>query len=374
MDNKKLFENITLPNGVTINNRVVMAPMTTWGSNDDNTVSDNEISFYTRRARNLGMTITGCTHVSANGIGFENEFSAYDDKFIPGLSKLASSIKEQNTKAILQINHAGNKALQHLIKDSDVVSASYIATLDTEFAEACKTRPLSEKEILEIIKNFGETTRRAIKAGFDGVEIHAAHGFLIQNFTSPYFNKRLDKWGGSLENRIKFPIEITREIKKVIIEENKPNFILGYRLSPDEPMENALRIEHTYKIIDEVIKIGIDYIHISLPNALQDKPVNNKDHTYLELLSKYIDRRVPTIYAGSIKTFSEAELLLENCDFVALGRILVTDPDWLEKAKYNKSQEIVTKLDLQNINNLKLPQKLVKEIIKNKGWFEIEGD
>lgn len=374
MTNNKIFKPITLPNGVEIKNRIVMAPMTTWGSNEDNTVSDAEINFYTRRAKNLGMLITGCTHVSYNGIGFENEFSAYDDKFIPNLTKLATEIKKYNTKAIVQINHAGNKALQHLIKDADVVSASNIETLDTEFAASCKTRQLSEEEILDIIKSFGETTKRLIQAGFDGIEIHGAHGFLIQNFMSPYFNKRTDKWGGSLENRMRFPLEIVKEIKKVTIESGKKDFILGYRISPDEPMENSLRIEDSIKLIDELIKLNIDYLHISLPNALMDKPVNNKNDTYINILSNHINKKIPTIVAGTIKNKEEVEKALEKVDFVALGRILITEPDWLEKVENNKNEEIRRALNLEKLDDLALPKKLVSEIVKNKGWFEIENN
>lgn len=374
MTNNKIFKPITLPNGVEIKNRIVMAPMTTWGSNGDNTVSDAEINFYTRRAKNLGMLITGCTHVSYNGIGFENEFSAYDDKFIPNLTKLATEIKKYNTKAIVQINHAGNKALQHLIKDADVVSASNIETLDTEFAASCKTRQLSEEEILDIIKSFGETTKRLIQAGFDGIEIHGAHGFLIQNFMSPYFNKRTDKWGGSLENRMRFPLEIVKEIKKVTIESGKKDFILGYRISPDEPMENSLRIEDSIKLIDELIKLNIDYLHISLPNALMDKPVNNKNDTYINILSNHINKKIPTIVAGTLKTENEVEQVLEKVDFVALGRILITEPDWLEKVENNKNEEIRRALNLEKLDDLALPKKLVSEIVKNKGWFEIENN
>lgn len=374
MTNNKIFKPITLPNGVEIKNRIVMAPMTTWGSNEDNTVSDAEINFYTRRAKNLGMLITGCTHVSYNGIGFENEFSAYDDKFIPNLTKLATEIKKYNTKAIVQINHAGNKALQHLIKDADVVSASNIETLDTEFAASCKTRQLSEEEILDIIKSFGETTKRLIQAGFDGIEIHGAHGFLIQNFMSPYFNKRTDKWGGSLENRMRFPLEIVKEIKKVTIKSGKKDFILGYRISPDEPMENSLRIEDSIKLIDELIKLNIDYLHISLPNALMDKPVNNKNNTYINILSNHINKKIPTIVAGTIKNKEEVEKALEKVDFVALGRILITEPDWLEKVENNKNEEIRRALNLEKLDDLALPKKLVSEIVKNKGWFEIENN
>lgn len=371
--NKKIFNNIILPNGVEIKNRVVMAPMTTWGSNNDNTVSDEEIKFYTRRCKNLGITITGCTHVSYNGIGFENEFSAYDDKFIPRLTKLATEIKKQNTKAIVQINHAGNKALQHLINNEDVVSSSNIETLDTEFAKSCKTRAMTHIEILDTINNFGKTTKRLIQSGFDGVEIHGAHGFLIQNFTSPYFNKRIDEWGGPRENRLKFPIKIVEEVLKTRKNSGKKNFIIGYRLSPDEPMENSLSIEDTYALIDKLIELNIDYIHISLANALIDKPFfNNNNKTYLEIIVNYVNKRIPLMVAGSITTPKQFLKILENnYDFVALGKILVTDPDWLLKVSNNEENNIIEELDLEN-KNLELPKKLIDEIIKNKGWFKIK--
>lgn len=366
----KLFQSFTLPNGVEIKNRIVMAPMTTWGSDNNNFITDSEISFYTRRAKNIGMVITGCTHVSKNGIGFENEFSAYDDKFLPVLTKLATKIKAEDTKAVVQINHAGNKALQHLIGDLDVVSASDIETLDTEFASSCKTRSMTELEIKEVIKDFGTTTKRLIDAGFDGVEIHGAHGFLIQNFMSPFFNKRTDEWGGNLENRMKFPLSIVREIKE-IIKENNPNFILGYRISPDEPMDNALRIADNLVLIDRLIELGIDYLHISLPNALVDKPVDNNKETYLTVIENHVAGRVPLIVAGQIKTPTQATEILDNgYDFVALGRILVNDPDWATKVLNGEENKIETKLYTTN-KDLCLPEKLIEEIIKNIGWFDI---
>lgn len=365
-----IFKNFTLNNGEIIENRIVMAPMTTWGSNDDHTVSDEEISFYTRRGKNLGMVITGCTHVSKNGIGFEKEFAAYDDKFLDGLTKLATEIKKVNTKAILQINHSGNKAPHYLLDDKTPVSSSNIPTIDTEFIKATTPKSLNEKEIIKIIEDFGKTTERAIKANFDGVEIHAAHGFLIQNFTSPYFNKRSDNWGGSLENRLKFPLKIVSVLKNVIKNSMKPEFILGYRLSPDEPMENALSIEDTLILIDKLIELKVDYIHISLANALNDKPKNYTE-PYLKIISKHVNKRIPLIVAGNITTKLDAEKILEcGYDFVALGKVLVTDPDWLEKIK-NNNKNIQTKLNINN-KDLKLPKKLIEEIIKNKGWFYIE--
>lgn len=369
MTKHKIFHPFTLPNGTKISNRIVMAPMTTWGSNDDNTVSEEEIAFYTARAENLGMLITGCTHVSYNGIGFENEFSAYDDKFLPGLSKLAQAIKEKNTKAILQINHAGNKALQHLIKDA-VVSASNIETLDTEFASSCPTRALTEEEIFAIIEDFAKTTERAIKSGFDGIEIHAAHGFLIQNFMSPYFNKRDDIWGGSLENRMRFPLEIVKKCKDTI-SNLKPNFILGYRLSPYEDLLDGLTLEDNYILIDNLVNIGVDYLHISLQNTIKEKP-KQEGHTYLELINTYVNNRIPLMVAGNIKDIETINKTLENCDFVAIGHALLTEPKFLEKIK-NGTKDIELSLDFNKLTELSLPKKLVSEIIKNEGWFKIKN-
>lgn len=368
---KTIFDEITLKNGAKLNNRIAMAPMTTWGANDDHSISDEEINFYTKRAKHLGLLITGCTHVSHNGIGFENEFSAYDDKFLPGLTKLAQSLKPYQTKSIVQINHAGNKALAHLIQDEDVVSASAIETLDTEFALPSKTRALTEDEIYQIIKDFGLATKRIIAAGFDGVEIHGAHGFLIQNFMSPYFNQRTDKWGGSLENRARFALEIVKEIQTVIKTEAKSDFILGYRLSPDEPMANALRVEDNFYLIDKLIDLGIDYIHISLPDALNTAPVNHIGLKQIELLSSYIANRCTSIVAGNLKDKQQLEEALNYVDMVAIGRSLLTDPDFVSKLK--AKQPIIQSLDLENTKQLALPNKLVEEIIKNKGWIAIQS-
>lgn len=190
-----LFEPFVFANGITLRNRVVMAPMTTWSANDDGTISDEEVSYYRRRVNGVGLVLTGCTHVSANGIGFTGEFASYDDSFTPSLRRLAAAAKSGGAPAILQIFHAGSKAVPALIPDGDIVSASSLQVSPGPF-NPCggTTRALSHDEILDVISAFGEATCRAIEAGFDGVELHAAHGFLIQNFYSPLYNHRDDEW------------------------------------------------------------------------------------------------------------------------------------------------------------------------------------
>lgn len=369
-----LFEPFTFKNGITLKNRIVMAPMTTWSSNDDYTVSDEEVDYYKARVNGVGLVITGCTYVKSNGIGFLNEFAGYDDKFIPSLRKLANAVKSGGATAILQIFHAGNKALPNLVPNGDVVSASPVKTEAGPFAPALLPRELSHEEILDIIDSFGETTRRAIEAGFDGVEIHGAHGFLVQNFLSPLFNIRNDEWGGSLEKRLSFPLAVIKKIKDVIKKYAKNPFILGYRISPEESEEGGLRIGDTYELINRLIEVNVDYIHVSLPSALDSKPIDNENEkTYLELINKCVNGRVPIMVAGSIFTPDNVtEALNKGASLTAIGHALVINPDWVEKVENDKEDEIRTSINSSKVNELVLPQKLWSVLKNSAPWFIIE--
>nr|WP_315257255.1 hypothetical protein [uncultured Duganella sp.] len=157
MKHSKLFEPLEVLPGLTLRNRLVMAPMTIWASNADGTVSDEEVAYYRRRARDVGMVITGCTHVQANGVGFTAEFAAYDDRFIPSLRKLARAAKSGGAPAILQIFHAGVKTLPALV--TDVVAASAVAGDGGPFAAPITPRELSGEEIIDVVNAFADATR-----------------------------------------------------------------------------------------------------------------------------------------------------------------------------------------------------------------------
>ena len=187
-----LFQPFTLRSGMELKNRIVMAPLTNWSSNEDGTVSDAELAYYIHRAKGVGMVITACAYVTPNGKGFAGEFSAHSDEMIPSLRRLATSLKEQGTKAVMQIFHGGRMCPPELVPNGEIVSASAVAA---EQEGASVPRELRDQEIEEIIHAFGEATRRAIEAGFDGVEIHGANGYLIQQFFSPHSNRSTDKWG-----------------------------------------------------------------------------------------------------------------------------------------------------------------------------------
>lgn len=369
-----LMESFTFKNGVTLRNRVVMAPMTTWASNDDYTISDAELNYYKKRVTGVGMVITGCTRVQPNGIGFANEFAAYDDSFIPSLRKLAEATKSGGARAILQIFHAGNKALPAFTPNGEVVSSSALETEATAFAPSVTPRELSHDEILEVIHAFGEMTRRAIEAGFDGVELHGAHGFLLQNFMSPFFNRREDQWGGSLENRLRFPVAVIREIKSVIKKLATKPFTLGYRISPDEPQEGGLRMQDTYALIERLIEEDVDYVHASLASALSSKPVDSQDEkTYLELIVEKANGRIPVLAAGSMVTPDDvASGLDKGLALAVVGQGLIMNPDWIEKVQNGQESEIQTTIKTSKVSELELPEKLWGVIQASGPWFKLE--
>ena len=369
-----LMESFTFKNGVTLRNRVVMAPMTTWASNDDYTVSDEELNYYKKRVTGVGMVITGCTRVQPNGIGFANEFAAYDDSFIPSLRKLAEATKSGGAQAILQIFHAGNKALPAFTPNGDVVSSSALETEATAFAPSVTPRELSHDEIMEVIHAFGEMTRRAIEAGFDGVELHGAHGFLLQNFMSPFFNRREDQWGGSLENRLRFPVAVIREMKSVIKKLATKPFTLGYRISPDEPQEGGLRMQDTYALIERLIDEDVDYVHASLASALSSKPVDSQDEkTYLELIVEKANGRIPVLAAGSMVTPDDvASGLDKGLSLAVVGQGSIMNPDWIEKVQNGQESEIQTTIKASTVSELELPEKLWGVIQASGPWFKLE--
>ncbi|KJF70189.1 NADH-dependent flavin oxidoreductase [Agrobacterium arsenijevicii] len=375
--NTSLFEPFSFPNGLTLRNHVVMAPMTTWSASDDQTVSDEEVSYYRRRAQGVGMVLTGCTHITANGIGFTGEFASYDDKFMPSLRRLADAAKSGGAPAVLQIFHAGNKAEASLVPAGDVVSASTVPVAAGPFnAAGVVPRALNHDEILDVIFAFGAATRRAIDAGFDGIELHGAHGFLLQNFFSPLYNQRDDVWGGSAENRMRFPIAVVLEVKRVIAEHAKRPFLLGYRISPEEAEDGGLRIDDAYGLIDRLIETGVDYIHASLSNVLEAKPVDSSDdRTIAELIANRVSGRIPVVAAGQIRTPEQAKRALDlGLALVAVGQGLVINPNWVELSKSGSENQIEVEVRTSKVPEIEIPAKLWGVIQAATGWFKVKDD
>lgn len=378
MTNKhpSLFSPFMLTEKIKLRNRIVMAPMTTWSANPDGTISEQELEFYKRRSQNVGLVITGCTYVTPSGIGFTHEFAAYDDRFINSLEKLAAAAQSGGAPAILQIFHAGNKAIPEIVPNNDVISASASSVKTGDFMKrVVQSREMTENEIQETIRAFGDVTKRAIKAGFDGIELHGAHGFLLQNFFSPLFNQRNDRWGGDLEGRMRFPLAVLQEVKNVVYEYATKPFAIGYRISPEESATGGLRIEDTYKLLDRLISSGISYIHTSLVSINESYPVESPNGPRtIELILNHIAGRVPVIAAGKIRTPSQAqEAISTGLPLVAIGKGLVINPEWVTLAESGRGHEIQTTLNPQLVPELTIPDKLWNQIQASKGtgWFPL---
>lgn len=251
-----------------------------------------------------------------------------------------------------------------------MVSSSAVKSEETELVDCVVPRELTDSEIVEVIKAFGEATRRAIEAGFDGVEIHGAHGYLIQNFLSPFSNKRSDRWGGSLENRLRFPLAIVEEIQKTIDQYATKDFILGYRISPDEPMEGGLQVADTLVLAQRLSQMGVGYIHLSLEDAGVSKPVGI-DQTYVALFAEKIAGKSRLMATGSVQSKAGIEqVLAEGADLVGIGRALVSDPQFVEKIKAN--QPVNLSISKTHAAQLQLPEKMMSAIQSMGNWFEFE--
>ncbi|MGE7762386.1 NADH-dependent flavin oxidoreductase [Peribacillus sp. NPDC097895] len=363
-----LFESFNLGKGMEVKNRLVMAPMTNFSSNPDGTVTDAEVKYYERRSNGVGMVITACTYVTANGKGFHGEFGGDTDEMIPSLRRLASAIKAKGAKAILQIFHGGREVPPELVPNGDVVSAGNIPS---EGEGKPVPRSLTEKEIELIILDFGETTRRAIEAGFDGVEIHGANGYLLQQFFSPHSNRREDKWGGTLEKRLTFPLAIVDEVKKAVAEHAKNPFIVGYRFSPEEPETPGITMDDTLALVDGLAKKDLDYLHISLMDFWSKARRGAEvDRARIEIIKERVGDQVPVIGVGSIYTADDAITALQSgVPLIALGRELIIDPEWVQKVEQGRESEIITKINKDNQQQLEIPDPLWQVIIHSPGWF-----
>ncbi|NOU58362.1 NADH-dependent flavin oxidoreductase [Marinifilum caeruleilacunae] len=369
-----MFQEFKLNKEVTLRNRFVVAPMTTWGSNDDLTVSDIEADYYAARAKGVGMFITGCTFFQANGQGFDNQFYAGTDEFIPSLKKMADAIKAGGAKAVLQIFHGGRMADP---SKGELVSASAIKPNHNFFGDTIEEMPtpreLTTKEVWEFIDGFYHATVRAIKAGFEGIEIHGANTYLIQQFFSPHANRRTDEFGGDVYKRMKLVLELIKVANKARDEYADDRFIIGYRFSPEELENPGISMDDTLKLVDRLSDERIDYLHISshhyANSSIRDK---SDDRKIGKRLLQTIAGRKPLIGVGGINTKEDAEDALNNIgyDLLAIGKAIVTDPNWVEKVQNNEEPELG--IDLDYYQDIIIPERFAKTVGQFEGWFKVK--
>ncbi|WP_027109044.1 NADH-dependent flavin oxidoreductase [Lacticigenium naphthae] len=371
--NDSLLDSYTLPSGTILRNRILMAPMTHSSSTAEGEVTDDEVHYYTEHARGVGAVITACAYVQPNGKGHLDAFGVDTDARIAGLKKIATGIKSEGSKAILQIFHAGRMSPSEFIGGTKPVSASSVKALREN---AVTPKSLSHEEILEIIESFKQATRRAILAGFDGVEIHGANTYLIQQFFSPHSNRREDQWGGTLENRSKFPFAIIHAVQEAVTEHAEQPFIVGYRLSPEELEQPGITIADTFFLIDKLAEEHLDYIHVSLGNAFQGSIRDKKETTPVLLrIKEKIADRTPLIGVGKIETAEDANKVRDaGIPLLALGRALIYEPDWVQKYESGHADTIRTYLTPDSKEERHIPYGLWDKVLSVPGWFNFKEE
>ena len=348
------LQTYTLKNGATLKNHVAMAPMTTKSSYYNGALTDDEIRYYSMLRGGVGMLITGAFSVHPLGKGFEGGPAVWNDAYLSQLQHLASAIKINDTKAIIQLFHAGRKSTTAILRGEQPVSASAVAAEWPPNSE--EPRALSENEIGEIIQDFAKATKRAIQAGFDGVEIHGANTYLIQQFFSPHSNRRTDSWGGRRRERMRFAKEILKAVKTVISEYAKTDFILGYRLSPEELETPGIRLEDSLDFVEHIQK-DIDYLHLSI-GSYNRTSLNNKNDTVplVSHFKKVLNPSVPPVTVGTIKSPADAQAAMAlGADFIALGRSLINEPKWVQKVETNSEKSIRYQLNPVDMDDLAIP-------------------
>ncbi|MGL2224489.1 NADH-dependent flavin oxidoreductase [Oenococcus oeni] len=347
----KFLEPYTFKNGMTVKNRVVIPPMTEASSFEEGSITTDELRYFRIHSGGVGMFISPVANVSESGKGFEGQLSIKDDRFLPGLTKMASAMKQGGAKAILQIFHAGRMSNSKVLRGTQAVSASAVAA---ERPNAETPRELTNPEIEQIIDDFGEATRRAIQAGFDGIELHGANTYLLQQFFSPHSNRRTDKWGGNVQKRMTFALEVIKRVHSVVTQYAKEPFIVGYRISPEEIETPGIRLADTMQFIDVLADQPIDYLHISMGYVWRTSLNDETDTEPIILkIKRQIHNRLPLISVGSVEQPADAEKVLDaGIDFVAIGRELLREPNWVQKVESNDEESIRYTISIQDLDEL----------------------
>lgn len=368
----KILAPFTFPvSGIELANRVVMAPMTTFSGNDDGTTNDAEVAYYQNRNEAAGLLISACAYVEKQGKGFHGQIGVDSDELIPSLKRIADALKEKGGKAVLQIYHGGRMSPPAELPDGQTVSASAVPA---ERPEAQVPREMTETEIEKTIEDFGSATRRAIAAGFDGVEIHGANTYLLQQFFSPHSNRRTDRWGGDLTKRMRFPLAVVDAVKATAADAGRP-FLVGYRISPEELENPGIAMADTLLFADELANKGLDYLHVSIMDIWSGSIREKDDATSRTILiMEKVGHLLPIIGVGGIHTPQDAEKVLETgISLVAMGRELLMEPHWTKKVSENAVEQIETALDTNAQDRLVIPGPLWHGLVSRTGWIPLKN-
>tara|TARA_Y100001934_G_scaffold262631_1_gene337318 strand:- start:9032 stop:10141 length:1110 start_codon:yes stop_codon:yes gene_type:complete len=311
-----VYSPLTFIRGPVMPNRFMLAPLTNLQSHPDGQLSDDEFHWLTMRARGqFGLTMSCAAHIQSIGQGFPGQLGNFSDMHVEGMARLAAGIKEHNSVAVMQLHHAGMRS------PADLIGGQPVCPSDNEEFGA---RALSTAEVERLCEDFIQAAVRADQAGFDGVELHGAHGYVLCQFLSPDINQRSDQYGGSLENRARLLFDIIDGVRARC----RPDFNLGVRLSPER---FGIRLDESKAVARRLFdEARIDYLDMSLWDVFKE-PVEEAYHG-TRLLSHFTELprgEVRLGVAGKLKTAESVRRALEEgADFVLLGRAAILHHDF----------------------------------------------
>jgi 2,4-dienoyl-CoA reductase-like NADH-dependent reductase (Old Yellow Enzyme family) len=322
---------------VEIKNRIVMPPMTTRTADAEGFVTDDSVAYYMARVRGgVGLITVEMASPEKCGRHRRHEIGIYDDRFLPGLSRLVGEIHRGGAKASIQLGHGGGHTRADICGETPIAPSAIAHPVYETTFETIVPQEMTKARIAETTAAHVAAALRAQKAGFDCVEIHAAHGYLISQFHAPFENRRRDDYGGSLENRARFGLDILRAVKAAV-----PELGVVYRLSVEDFFPGGLTFDEGRQIALWAASSGADALHISaghyrsLPSAqIVLPPMSYPDGTFLDYATDIKGKvAVPVIAVGRLgdPALAQDAVASGKADFIALGRTLVADPQWVEK-------------------------------------------
>ena len=376
VDNSSLFEKYKLNNNVVVPSRLAIAPMVLFASDDQGQITDEERSYLSHHASEIGLYILGAVSSSIEGIGIKTQGRAISEKDMPSLKEKAKIIKDQGALAICQIVHAGLYGGKQHSGKTPLCPSKEVGNKELEkngrLNDDTRNEEMTNEDILRIIKDYANATELALKSGYDGIEIHGANNYLIQQFYSGYYNKRNDEWGGSLEKRMRFPLEIVNACCSIRDKYKKPEFIIGYRLSPEEPFEDGITMTETLELVKNLVKKPIQYIHISQKNYFQEaRRGEGAGIPRLKLIHEITKGKVALIGVGGLYTDKDFNKALNSgySEFIGAGRASLLNKDLGILLKEGKGDKINLVLEPEHPEKYDLPKTLWDLCVKGGDWL-----
>lgn len=319
-----------------LKNRIVMPPVATYETAGDGKVSEAMLHHYGERSKSgsLGMIITEHSYIMTQGRADMKQLSISSDDDIDGLRKLTDVIHQSGTKAMAQLNHAGSAAPYSATGQKAVSASGIILPTTPMMGDGIVPDELTKEQISEITERFAKAAARAKKSGYDGIEIHSAHAYLLNQFYSPLSNHREDEYGGNLDNRLRFLLEVIEAVRNAV----GNGFPVSVRLGGCDYMDGGSTIKDSVYAAAMLEKAGVNMISVS-GGMCRFRREGHTEPGYFQDMSSAIKEAVsiPVMLTGGVKTISDAEKLLESgaADLIGVGRELLKNPHWADELLYS---------------------------------------